>query len=203
MYTLPTLTSERLTLRPFRQEDVALYYDIYWRIAYPQESPTLQVDEHPTLEDLGQENEFYLRFGSCYFLEGLGRWFIYLRSSEQAIGMVMLHPHRFSPEQIDRCVDPETGCQRIGSLEVNRSIALTYPHRGMGYGTEAGRLINHYGLETLRLAQIVTFTNRQNLASLNVIRKCGFEIIIPADGDEIYGIKRNIRRSLEGGAVAV
>jgi RimJ/RimL family protein N-acetyltransferase len=44
---------------------------------------------------------------------------------------------------------------------------------GRGFATEAARAVLHYGFETLRLAQIVSFTVSANLPSRRVMEKLG------------------------------
>lgn len=44
---------------------------------------------------------------------------------------------------------------------------------GKGYATEAAKVVLDYGLEDLGLAEIFSFTAKQNLPSINVMKKIG------------------------------
>ena len=52
-----------------------------------------------------------------------------------------------------------------------------HQHWGHGYATEAARAVLEYGTETLQLAPIVAVSYEDNVASVNVIQKLGFQFV--------------------------
>lgn len=47
--------------------------------------------------------------------------------------------------------------------------------RGQGFMTESVRLVVDFGFDVMKLAKVVAFTNAENLSSVAVLRRCGFE----------------------------
>ena len=60
--------------------------------------------------------------------------------------------------------------------EVGLYWALAPEHRGNGYATEAARAVIEHGFGELRLARIVATTERDNLASIAVMRRLGMRV---------------------------
>jgi [ribosomal protein S5]-alanine N-acetyltransferase len=60
--------------------------------------------------------------------------------------------------------------------EVGLYWALAPAHRGNGYATEAARAVIEHGFAVLNLARIVATTERDNLASIAVMRRLGMRV---------------------------
>lgn len=60
--------------------------------------------------------------------------------------------------------------------EVGMFWSLAPPHRGKGYATEAARAVIEHGFGPLNLARIVATTERDNAASIAVMRRLGMRV---------------------------
>lgn len=188
---METFETERLILRPFTQADGESYYPVYWRIASDHNGDQRQADEHPNPDDIRAENDYYLSFANYRFLRPFGRWMIVLKTEQHNIGVFHLIPHLFAPDVVALCADPQSHKLRFGVFEVIIGWALARPYRGYGYATEAARTILAYGFETLKLQRIVSWTDIDNMASINVMKKVGMQIISPPGAKEVYSIIEN------------
>lgn len=64
---------------------------------------------------------------------------------------------------------------KIEGGNVNISYIINSSHWKKGYGTEACQELLKYGFEYLKLDQIAGEIDPNNEASINLIKKCGFE----------------------------
>ncbi len=62
-----------------------------------------------------------------------------------------------------------------GSAQIHIKLA-SEEHRGKGYGSDAVSTVVTYGFNELRLHSIYANVNEDNLASVKLFRKCGFEL---------------------------
>ncbi len=146
---MTTVTTERLTLRPFTMADAPTYARIraepsvrQW-LASGDEAPEAIADRVLRL------------FINEWATRGYGPWAVIERSSGELIGH---HGLRHMP-QFD------------GETEV--LYALSERVRGTGVGVEAGRAALRFGFETLGLDRIMAITLHDNLASRGLMERLG------------------------------
>lgn len=145
------LTSERLILREFADNDLDLLFHL---------------DSDPyVLAYIGKpktREESSLRLEKAYTDykkgEGLGKWMAIEKESAKAIGWFVLN-------YLDN-----TSLIEIG-------YRLKKEFWGKGYATEMSKLLLEYGFKTLHLVKIVGVTHQENEASKRVLLKTGLEYI--------------------------
>jgi RimJ/RimL family protein N-acetyltransferase len=186
--TLPVLETEHLFLRPCTKEDVKELHAIYWNTVPDEMGGHLGGDKRPNLQDMREENEYYLSFSQFPFLRPFGRLMVVLKDGGQKIGTCLLIPHVFTQEDILLCADSQSGLTRFGTLEVIMGWALIKPHRGNGYGTEAAQALIDYGLNMLKLQRILAETTPHNKPSIQVMKKVGMQIVSPPEARQVIGM---------------
>lgn len=186
--TLPTLETERLVLRPCTREDVNELHAIYWNTVPDEMVEYSKRNKRPNLQDMREENEYYLNLSQYPFLRPFGRLIVVLKEGGQNIGTCVLIPHVFTQEEILLCADSRGGLTRFGTLEVIMEWALTKPFRGYGYGTEMAQALIEYGLTMLKLQRLLAETAPNNAASIKVMKKLGMQIISPPNANQVIGI---------------
>jgi RimJ/RimL family protein N-acetyltransferase len=156
---LPVLETERLQVRPLSVADAA-------------EVRTVSGEPHPgwlewTAATYGQ-------------LEALrqppyGERAICLRDGSLLVGMVGVVPSMGPFGQLPGFGGVVGPADRMRP-EVGLYWAVAPEHRGNGYATEAARAVIDHGFAELGLARIVATTERDNLASIAVMRRLGMRV---------------------------
>lgn len=144
----PTLPETvHLQLRPITEADFDLYYLLNTE---PEMMRTIgwPRSAEQVREWLQQIPHDYARH------PGLGRWFTVEKASGAVVGLHMLKP-------------------LADSGHVELAYRLLPAFWGRGYATEMGRALVRYGFDVLHLPQIVGITSEDNLASQQVLEKCG------------------------------
>ena len=147
----PTLETERLVLRPFKQEDANEVFEC-WE-SDPDVAKYMFWTSHNDIEktkewiafELGQieKNDWY-------------RFAIVLKETNELIGTALIY------------YEDEVEC-----LEIGYNLGKKY--WGKGYTTEAMKKVVAFAVEQLHLLQIVGRYAKENPASGNVMKKLGFE----------------------------
>ncbi len=150
----PTLTTERLVLRPLVMDDLddlaALHAEeSFWR--YPSGRGWTRSETKSFLERTIQH----------YRDPGVGVSAVIVADTGDLAGWAGLSIPTFLPEILPAV---EVGW-RLGER-----------HRGHGFATEAGRAWVRYGFEELRLQSIVSIYQPENPASGAVMRRLGFTL---------------------------
>ena len=144
--------SERLLFRKFTEEDVELIFSL-------NVDPEVTKYTHDPMVDKEQAekvlNEVIL---PQYSLYGLGRWAVHLKSSREFIGWCGL---KFIEE--------------LNEVDLGYRFIKTFWNKG--YATEAALVTIKYGLEKLKIECITGRALPQNIASINVLKKCGMVFI--------------------------
>lgn len=149
--TLPELDSERLHLRPIREDDLP---DLFAVFADPD---VMRYWSTPPMRDL-DEARAYLAGIARSFAERTGfKWAITRRGNDRLIGTTSLF-------RLD-------GPHNTGEI----GYALGSAHWGNGYAAEAVRRTCQFGFEALGLRRIEADIDPRNLASIQVIEKAGFQ----------------------------
>jgi RimJ/RimL family protein N-acetyltransferase len=150
--TVPTLTTERLIIRPFVHEDL-------------EELAVIQAEEsfwwYPLRAGMTTEQTaaFLVRFIDRYETDGFGVEALIDRQSGAMIGWAGLAIPHFLPEILP-------------AVEVGWRLASAY--RGRGLATEAGRAAVDWGFTSGGLTRIVSIYEPDNVASGKVMEHLGF-----------------------------
>ena len=155
--THPTLTTRRLVLRPWREQDLPAFAELNADPRVMQYMPKLLSRE--------ESDSLAMRSYEQFDRHGFGRWAVEIPGSAPFAGFVGL-----SIPQFDAHFTP---CVEIG-------WRLAHEHWGYGYATEAARAALQFGFEQLRLDEIVSFTVPENRRSRSVMERLGMTCS-PAD----------------------
>lgn len=144
------IETDRLILRRWHEADVEPFAAINSDPRVMEFFPsTLTVQE--TADLIRRDEEKFER-------DGFGLWATELKSTGELVGMVGLNVPSFEARF--------TPCVEVG-------WRLKFEHWGKGLATEAGIASLQYGFETLRLAEIVSFTTKANHRSRRVMERIG------------------------------
>ncbi len=151
----PTLTSDRLTLRPWVDQDAETVLDMYSRIEvmrYIGRTPTL-------ITDLAQARALILRWQGLSTTELCGAWAIVPQGWDAPVGNALLK------------LLPASGSgEPSGVTEVGWHL---HPAAwGRGYATEAGRRLLQHAWDH-GLTEVFAVTNPENAASQAVCARLG------------------------------
>lgn len=142
------LETERLTLRPFREEDAETFFACCQN---PHLGDNAGWRPHQNLE----ESRDILR---TVFIGQENVWAIVLKESRLLIGSIGLVP------------DPKRDNPQSRML----GYWLSETHWGKGYMTESVRTVLDYGFDTLRLSLVTANCYPHNERSQQVLKRCGF-----------------------------
>jgi ribosomal-protein-alanine N-acetyltransferase len=160
------LETERLILRSATMDDLEA---VYQALVVEQE------DEPLTIDDVRDEIQFDLSLAK----QPLGQWFgrpsIFLKSENRYIGFCPFMPRLCTPEELSLYGRMGSG-HSDNPIEAEIGWALSMRYRGKGYATEAAKALVEYGFTELKLRRIVAFTERDNVASINVMKRIGMQI---------------------------
>ncbi len=145
-----TLRTERLLLRPWRDDDEAPFADL-------NADPTV-MEHFPSTLTRDESDLLVERIGVRYAETGLYLWAVEVPGWQPFIGFVGLSAPTF-----DTAFTP--------CVEVGWRLARTA--WGQGYATEAARTAVADGFGRLRLDEIVSFTTTTNLPSQRVMQRLG------------------------------
>jgi [ribosomal protein S5]-alanine N-acetyltransferase len=98
-----------------------------------------------------------------------------LRSTGEVVALVGVVPSMGPFGQLPGFGAAVEGAARFRP-EVGLYWAVAPSHRGNGYATEAARAVIDHGFGQLNLARIVATTERDNLASIAVMRRLGMRV---------------------------
>jgi ribosomal-protein-alanine N-acetyltransferase len=170
---IPTITTTRLILRAFTEEDAEPLHHILG------EAGVLRYFPNPNPPSLDRVQSLIARQLAHWQEHGYGWWATVLRESRTLIGWCGL---QFLPEFV--------------KTEV--AYLLGKPYWGKGLSTEAARAAVQFGFETLELESILAIVHVDNVASRRVIEKLEMAFIeqIPLWGMECYRYK--VERSTYG-----
>jgi len=150
--TIPTITTPRLTLRPFTKDDLNPLFEILQQPDIFQYFPR---PGKPPLERVERMIAFYIKQAEDY---GFSCWAVDLNETGELIGWCGLN-HL-----------PETDEDEVAYL-------LSQVHHGRGYATEAARASLDFGFDTIGLERIIGLVHPDNIASQRVIEKSGLTFL--------------------------
>jgi RimJ/RimL family protein N-acetyltransferase len=155
MTETPVLVTRRLVLRPWREDDLDRYAQIF---GDPEVTRYLG-DGAPLTRAQSEERIAYLV--SHWREHGFGHWAVEDRATESLIGRIGLLHHP------DWREDPD-------NVEVGWTLARAFWGRGLA--TEGALASLRYGFETLDLDRIISITSPTNRASRRVMEKVGLTL---------------------------
>ena len=158
---ISTITTSRLTLRPFTQDDDKYLHRIMNQPDILQYFPRT---DPPDLERVQKIIEHQLTHWEEH---RLGWWAVVPQGQTELIGWNGLQ------------YLPETDEVEVGYL-------LSKQFWGLGYATEGAKASLEFGFEKLGLEQIIGLTHPENMASQNVLKKCGMRYM---EQKEYFGMQ--------------
>lgn len=144
----PTITTERLILRPFTLDDVQPLQEIAAAPGVMRYFPT------PAPPDLARTQRMVQHQIDEWNARGYGWWALTLPADRALIGWCGL---QYLPD----------------SDETEVGYLLGRSWWGQGFATEAARASVDFGFEHFAFPEIIGITHPENEASQNVLRKCG------------------------------
>ncbi|MGD1879334.1 MAG: GNAT family N-acetyltransferase [Kiloniellaceae bacterium] len=148
--TAPTLTTDRLILRPWRESDLAPFAAL---------NADPEVMEHFPAPLSGLESEAVAaRLRDGMVRQGFGLWAVELPDKAPFIGFIGLWAPSFEAHF--------TPCVEVG-------WRLARGFWGKGYASEGAREAVRFGFEDLGLEEIVSLTSTTNIRSQAVMRRLG------------------------------
>lgn len=153
MSDVPTLETERLTLRAFRLEDAAALHEMHQHEEVMQFSGGLE-----RFANVSSTVDYMAMHLGYWRLYGFGKWALVARDSGQLVGRVGFAPSSAVP---DSGTIPELGW------------LLSRQHWGQGYATEAAGAALQYGFDSLKQKRIVSLIEASNKASVAVGQRLG------------------------------
>ena len=154
MSACPTLETENLVLRPFKDEDVDGYFGV---LDSPEVRRWLRLPESLDRSDAWQQMAWFL---GQWELRGTGHWALEEKESGQFVGRAGLH----RPERHD-----------WPGVEVGWALHPDY--WGRGYATEAGAAAVRYGFDELEVEKLFSCILPENHRSQAVAKRLGFEFL--------------------------
>ena len=154
MSACPTLETENLILRPFKDEDVDDYFGV---LDSPEVRRWLHLPESLDRSDAWQQMAGFL---GQWELRGTGNWALEEKKSGQFVGRAGLH----RPERHD-----------WPGVEVGWTLHPDY--WGRGYATEAGAAAVRYGFDELEVDKLFSCILPENYKSQTVAKRLGFEFL--------------------------
>jgi ribosomal-protein-alanine N-acetyltransferase len=152
MSSCPTLTTKRLVMRPFRDDDLEPFFVAMSAV---EVRASLHLSDDYTMSAAWGS---MLSFAGMWELKGLGQWALEERSTGRFLGRAGLH---WRPD------DDWPG------VEVGWMLDPTA--WGSGYAVEAGARAVRYGFEVLGAEALVSLILKENTRSQSVAKRLGYK----------------------------
>lgn len=176
------LETERLILRKGRltvptPEELEADY-LRYRIEHEDPECTFEL-----YRDVAMLSYFSAKEGGPF-----GHYVLYPKNSKEWIGHCPLLPRLCTPAELGR-FSPSTQSTppENSSLEVEIGWALSLYYRGQGYATEAAHTLLQFAFQTLGVRRVIAFTEKENLASINVMGRLKMRMDVRADSSTVIG----------------
>lgn len=157
------LYTKRLYLRECNSMDALLAYNLNL------DPEVIKYTGDPSFVSVSEAREFLGNY-DAFEKYGMGRWYAFLKDSDEFIGWCGL---KYSPN-ID---------------EVDIGYRLLRKYWNKGYATEAARACLDYGFQELGIDEIVAKADKRNQASIKVMEKIGMEYEKDILFDEYEGVR--------------
>lgn len=146
--------TERLIIRHYKEDDFAAFLDMNSNEEVMRYFPKC-LDEQGSREFFTKINTRIKESGKCF-------WAIELKENNEFIGFVGLSEPNFEEEFIP--------CTEIG-------WRLRRKYWGRGYATEGAKACLEVGWKYYNLDEILAFAVKENIPSLNVMKKIGMHYV--------------------------
>ncbi|MBL0328603.1 MAG: GNAT family N-acetyltransferase [Bacteroidetes bacterium] len=162
------LETPRLYLREFTLDDAQILIDLN-----SNPNVTRYTGDGP-VKDLQEAQRILTDIILPQYKNKIGRWAIHLKSNDEFIGWC--------------------GLKHIAEdNEIDLGYRLFEKHWGNGYASEAAKATLDYGVNTLKLKNIIARAAKENHASIHVIKKMGMvylkDDLCGHDPAEVYILK--------------
>lgn len=147
---LATIKTERLILRPWKEEDLSSFAKL--------NADSRVMECFPKVKNYQESKEEYERIVKHFQEYGWGLWAVSVIDGPSFIGYIGLKNVDFEA--------PFTPAVEIG-------WRLDADFWGKGYATEGAKAALQYGFDVLKLSEIVSFTVENNRRSRHVMEKIG------------------------------
>lgn len=163
------LETPRLYLREFTIEDAQLLIDLN-----SNPNVTRYTGDGP-VKDIEEAKRILTDIIFPQYKNKMGRWAVHLKSNDEFIGWCGL---KFIAEE----------------NEIDLGYRFYENYWGKGYASESAKAVLEYGVNTLKLKNIIARAAKDNAASINVIKKLGMvylkEDMCAHDPAEVYIISQ-------------
>ena len=167
------LETQRLVLTELSETDAAFMLELLNSPAWLKYIGDRGVK---TLEDAAQ----YIlnRIIPSYLKNGFGFYLVKLKENSSSIGICGL-------------------VKREGLEHIDIGFAFLPGYEGRGYGYESASKVMEFAREILKLGTIVAITTKDNIASINLLKKIGLRfkemMNLPGDNEELMLFERRIQ----------
>lgn len=159
------LETPRLYLREFTIDDAQLLIDLN-----SNQNVTRYTGDGP-LKDLEEAQYILTDIIFPQYKNNIGRWAVHLKSNNEFIGWCGL---KFIAQD----------------NEIDLGYRFFENHWGQGYASESAKAVLEYGVNNLKLKNIIARAAKDNVASINVLKKLGMvylkEDMCAHDPAEVY-----------------
>lgn len=159
--TIPTLTTPRLTLRPWEEGDAQGLFAILQQPGIFRYFPKTTPPPRPWIDK-------YIQHHARHWQErGCGHWAVVTLGEGSLVGW--------------------TGLEYLPELEqVELAYLLSRDAQGKGLATDAAQAALKFGFDTCHLPEIIALVHPENTASIRVLEKCG---LVFHDRQKLWGIE--------------
>jgi ribosomal-protein-alanine N-acetyltransferase len=169
---MPTLETERLTIRPFTPDDLHPYHHINTAVGWTDETQTPEANLAARRDWLDWTIRNYQQLARLY-QPPYGDRAVILKTTNQLIGSCGLVPLLAPFGQLTPFGrHPDS----LYSTEMGLFWIIDPAHQSQGYATEAAAALIHYAFTELHLHRLVATTDYTNHASAAVMRRLGMTI---------------------------
>jgi [ribosomal protein S5]-alanine N-acetyltransferase len=160
------IETERLVLRDLLPEDHLAFF------ALDSDPDVMKYIGVPPVTDIEQTKKLIDFVRKQYTENGIGRWAVVLKSTNEVIGWAGL-----------KLIKEETN-DHINFYDVG--YRLLKSHWGKGYASEAALASLKYGFETMQLKEIYGYAMNEHIVSKKVLEKAGLKFVNNFYNDGIY-----------------
>ena len=142
------ISTERLYLREFTIDDTQLLIDLN------SDPEVTRYTGDGEVKDIEESKRILIDIILPQYPNKIGRWAVHIKSTNEFIGWCGL---KFLVE----------------SNEIDIGYRFFKKHWSKGYATESAKAVLDYGVNTLKLKNIIALAAKKNTASINVLKKLG------------------------------
>lgn len=153
------IETDRLGMRAFVPNDAPLIFELN------SDPKVIQYTGDPAFQSFQEAREFLINYKD-YEKNNMGRWAVFIKSTNEFIGFCGLKKH-------------DDGMVDLGYRFMQK-------HWGKGYATESSMGCIEYAKNHLDLTEIIGRTSAKNTGSMNVLEKLGFQF---SHRDECNGLE--------------